>query len=151
MHDQQNGNGNGNDETPSWYGTATGRGDRGLFAPGNKAAAGHTGPRRQTELRRAFLDAASPERVKEVEASLFELAVGGDTTAARIWLEHAIGRPTQALELSGPEGGPLGLDVANLTRVVLMALAGQPDAKLRVAEALGRSLDGPADVDATGA
>jgi hypothetical protein len=54
-----------------------------------------------------------------------------------VLLEYLVGRAAQPIEISGPDGDPMGLDVASLTRVVLVALAGHPVAKLAVAEALG--------------
>lgn len=32
--------------------------------------------------------------------------------AAKIWIEHAIGRPMQAVELSGKDGGPIESQIA---------------------------------------
>ena len=92
----------------------------------------------------AFREAATPDRVREVEAALFELAVGGDVAAARAWLDRAMDRPLQGIEISGPEGKPL--DVATVAAVVLDAIGPDQAARIRVAAAfarLGRADDGP--------
>lgn len=130
---EANGNGSGRDPM-------TGR-----ALPGNRLSAGNRGShptaRRMAELRAQFTECVTPEHLKGMYVSLTKMALGGDVAAIKLWLEYAIGKPVQALELSGPDGGSLGLDVASLTRVVLVALAGHPDARLAVAEALGRVVD----------
>jgi hypothetical protein len=128
-----------------------GRGARGLFAPGNKFSKGNVGHRRMAELRRALFEAATEDDVREVYRAMVTAAKGGDVAAARVVLEHLLGKPRQQVELSGVDGEPLGLDLASLMKVVLVALAGHPEAKLAVSEALGRAIDGPGDVAAGGA
>jgi hypothetical protein len=81
-----------------------GRDIDGRFAAGNKLSLGNAGNRRQRELRTALVEAATPEKVRAVEESLHEVAVGGDVAAAKVWLDHVVGKPVQAVELSGPDG-----------------------------------------------
>jgi hypothetical protein len=88
------------------------------------------------ELRQAILDAVTVDQVKAVIDKLRELAGDGDVAAARVFLEHVIGKPVQALELSGPEGESLGVEMVTLTTTILASLAGHPEAKLVVAAAL---------------
>ena len=111
-----------------------GRSVDGKFAPGNKHSLGHAGNRRQRELRTALVEAATPEKVKAVEESLHELAAGGDVAAAKVWLDHVVGRPVQAVELAGPDGQALGMEV--VMTAVLAALAPFPEARLAVAARL---------------
>jgi hypothetical protein len=106
----------------------------GRFAAGNRAAVGHVSNARMKELRRALLDCATEEKVKAVEESLHELAVGGDVAAAKVWLDHVVGKPLQAVEVSGPDGQGLGVEV--LMTAVLAALAPYPEARLAVAARL---------------
>lgn len=110
-----------------------GRDGRGLFAPGNKIAKGNVMARRMAELRQVALDTETPEQVSEVFVRLRELALEGDVAAAKTYLTFTIGRPPQALELSGPEGSPLGLDVHAIQTVILSALAGPQYADARIA------------------
>src|SRR5262249_47427828 len=127
--------------------SANGRDSKGLFAPGNTIAKGNVGNARMKELRRALLDCATPEKVKAVEESLHELAVGGDVAAAKVWLDHVVGKPVQAVELAGPDGQTLGMEV--VMTAVLAALAPYPEAPLAVAarlQGVGRGHDdGPGD------
>jgi hypothetical protein len=129
-------------ETP-----ANGRVAKGHFAAGNAIAKGNVGNARMKALRRALIECVTPEKVAEVEASLYKLAIDGDVSAARVWLDHVIGRPVQAVELSGGDGGPLGMEVVMAT--VMTALAPFPEARLAVAAKLkgvdrGHD-DGPGD------
>jgi hypothetical protein len=133
-----------NDRVPA---SPNGRDIDGRFAAGNKHSLGSAGNRRPRELRAALIEAATPEKVKAVEESLHELAVGGDVAAAKVWLDHVVGKPVQAVELAGPDGQALGMEV--VMTAVLAALAPYPEARLAVAARLkgvGRGHDaGPGD------
>ena len=122
---------------------ANGRDARGLFQAGNQIAKGHVGNARMRELRRTLVEAATPEKVKAVEESLHELAVGGDVAAAKVWLDHVVGKPVQAVELSGPDGQ--ALDLPAIVATIMVALGDEPAARVKVAAAfrkLGSSADG---------
>ena len=124
-----------------------GRTQDGRFASGNAISQGNLGNKRMKELRRALLDCATEVKVKAVEESLHELAVGGAVAAAKVWLDHVVGKPLQAVEVSGPDGQALGMEV--VMTAVLAALAPYPEARLAVAARLkgvGRGHDaGPGD------
>ena len=123
--------------------TSNGRHVDGRFTPGNAIGKGNPGNRRQRELRAALIEAATPEKVKAVEESLHELAVGGDVAAAKVWLDHVVGKPVQAVELSGPDGQ--ALDLPAIVSTIMIALGDDPDARVKVAAAfrkLGSSADG---------
>jgi hypothetical protein len=113
-----------------------GRSVDGKFAPGNKHSLGHAGNRRQRELRTALVEAATPEKVKAVEESLHELAAGGDVAAAKVWLDHVVGKPVQAVELSGPDGQ--ALDLTCIVSTIMFALGDDPEARVKVAAAFRR-------------
>jgi hypothetical protein len=117
-----------------------GRDGAGRFAPGNRLAAGNPLAKRMHAHRKALLDSTTPEDVQRVGRRLFDLAVGGDVAAAKVWLEYVVGKPPQALELSGPDGEPLGVDWERLQNVMLGALARFPEAKVALAAEL-RQLD----------
>lgn len=118
----------------------------GRFAPGNRAALGNPLNRRMQALRKALLDSAEPDDVRRVGKRLLALAEEGDVQAAKVYLDFLIGRPAQAIELSGPDGEPLGVDWERLQTVLLTSLSRFPEARLAVVMAL----KGLADVDATG-
>src|SRR3954463_86045 len=81
----------------------------GRFAPGWKGGPGNGLSRRMHQLRKELGDASPPDDVKAVGSKLLELAKGGDVQAAKVWLEYIVGRPAQAVEISGPEGSTLDL------------------------------------------
>src|SRR3954466_6916760 len=87
-----------------------GRLTAGRFGAGNRFGGGNPNARRMFDLRKALLDSAKPEDVQAVGAKLAELAMAGDVQAAKLWLEYTVGKPPQAVELTGPDGSALGLD-----------------------------------------
>jgi hypothetical protein len=106
----------------------------GRFAPRNAISQGNLGNKRMKALRRALLDCATEEKIKAVEKALYDLAIGGDVTAAKVWLDHVIGRPLQAVELSGPDGQAMEMEV--LMAAVAAGLESHPEASVDVAAAL---------------
>src|SRR5262245_35289336 len=115
---------------------ATDRDAKGRFAAGNKAGRGNPLNRHAHRLRYALLSAVKREDIREVAAALLDKAKGGDVAAIKELLDRVMGRPTQALALSGPDGEQLTLSVQTLTSVVLGALGDHPDAKVKVAAKL---------------
>jgi hypothetical protein len=101
------------------------------------------------ELRQAALEAVGDEDIRAVMTSLLEQAKGGDVQAAKLALEYAVGRPAQAVELSGPGGAALDLDLGRLAGEILAALAGFPEARIVVAARL-RSLAAGGVIDEPG-
>ena len=118
-----------------------GRSPGGRFALGNAFARGNPNARRMHELRQALLAAVRPEDVQAVGARLLELARAGDIQAAKVWLEFVIGKPSQAIELSGVDGTTLKIDIGRVAGEILAALSDQPEARILVAARL-RSLVG---------
>jgi hypothetical protein len=106
----------------------------GRFAAGNAIARGNPVNRRMASLRAALLDSATSEAVQAVGAKLAELARGGDVQAAKVWLDFVVGKPPQAVELTGADGEPLaGLDWGRVQGAILDALAPFSEAKVAVA------------------
>src|SRR4051812_39257683 len=105
----------------------------GKFARGNKLASGNPVAKRMYELRRALLDAADAGTVQRVARKMGELAAEGDVAAAKLYLEYAVGRVPQAIELSGPDGEPIGLDWGRVHTAIMGALAEFPQARVAVA------------------
>jgi hypothetical protein len=114
-----------------------GRQARGLFGPGNKFARGNPQHKRMAELRAAMLDAVDEGKVREIAAALCKMAMDGDVPAAKLVLEYVLGKPPQAIELSGPDGDPIGMDWGRMEAALLNALQPFGDqAKFAVAMAL---------------
>jgi hypothetical protein len=112
------------------------RGD-GTFGKGNKfGKGGNPYLKRIKYLKAIVLTSATPEQVRAVIVRLGEQAAEGDVAAAKVYLDHVLGRPAQAIELSGPDGEPIGIEMARLRGVILAALADEPEARYKVARAL---------------
>ena len=66
-----------------------GRSKNGRFAAGNKFGTG----RKVSELRKAFLEAVTPEMMQELVFSLVEQSKNGDVKAAELLIPYLIGKP----------------------------------------------------------
>src|SRR5207249_3129801 len=85
-----------------------------------------------------------PEAVRAAFTRLFRRAVGKDEDkdgssidieAMRLYLSYAVGRPTQAIELSGPDGSELP-DLARIKVAILAAVGDDWQVRSRIARAL---------------
>lgn len=74
--------------------TDTGHDNKGRFTAGNKCSRG----RRVTELRRALLDAVSPDDIKEIVGQIVAKAKQGDMQAISLLLDRCIGKAMTAQE-----------------------------------------------------
>ena len=83
----------------------------GQFTKGNKGGPGNPHARHVAQLRQAFLEAATPQRMQQLADKLFALALAGDVAAARLFLEHSVGRPAAA-----PDPDRLDLEELRLYR-----------------------------------
>ena len=112
----------------------------GLFRSGHAFSKGNAGGnpngKRMAELKRALIACGTEEDVQKLYAALLTAALGGDTPAAKLLLDHLVGRPSQSIELTGIEGDSVKIDMANLTTVILGALGSHPEARYAVAAAL---------------
>jgi hypothetical protein len=126
----------------------------GRALPGNRLSIGNKGAnplaRRMNELRRLLTEAATEDDIRDIYRSLLAAAKSGDVAAARLLLDHLIGRPKESIEVSAGDGQSIGLEV--IMKAVLAALEPFPEARLAVAAKLkevgevGRGHDdGPCD------
>lgn len=139
---------------------SNGRLPDGRFGLGNPGGRGNPNARKMYELRRALVDAATPKVVAGLGRKLAMLGLQGDVQAAKLYLEYVVGKPPQAVELTGADGEPLGLDWGRVQAAVLGALGAFPEARLAVAMSLRRLADdggsepgdgpGPGDADGGG-
>jgi hypothetical protein len=115
---------------------SNGRLPNGQFGPSNRFGKGNSHAIRMRDLRGAVLDATTPEMVGQIIKRMALAALkDGDVAAAKVVLEYACGRPVQGIELAGPDGEPLGLDVARLIALITEALPGDRFAEARFAVA----------------
>jgi hypothetical protein len=85
-------------EAPSSNGS-NGRDALGRFSPGNRAADGHPRPfaRRTAALRRAFVEAVTPEDLRVIAKKLISKARSGDLAAIKLLLLWTLGKPDEPL------------------------------------------------------
>jgi hypothetical protein len=74
-----------------------GRDDEGRFARGNRGGPGNPFARQVAELRKAFLERATGERLKALADKLIELALEGNVQAAKLVLSYTLGKPAAAV------------------------------------------------------
>jgi len=72
-----------------------GRNAKGRFEKGNSFGTG----RRVSELRKAFVEAVTPEDVREMVAAIVGRAKQGDIRAAQIVLPYIVGSPMKSEEV----------------------------------------------------
>ena len=108
----------------------------GKFSPGNQLQRGSDVNRRMRHLRKVLLGALTDEDIKRTLAKTLELVEEGNIAAIRVILEYGCGSPTQALELTGPDGEPLGLNVGKFTDAIVTALGEYPEARRAAALAI---------------
>jgi hypothetical protein len=132
---------------------SNGREPNGRFTTGNGFSRGNPLSRRVNRLRAELLRAVTPQDVRDVVQVLLAKAKGGDVAAARELLNRALGKPVAPVELSGPDGERLGtgLSLADVQLAIVEALADEPGARVKVAQALKElherhraTADGPA-------
>jgi hypothetical protein len=116
---------------------SSGRLEHGRFAPGNRFGRGNPHAKRMCELRKVMLDSIEDGTIEAATRKLGELAATGDVAAIKLLFEYAIGRPVQALELTGPDGEPLGgVSLVDLQITLMTALKPHPEARQAVGQAL---------------
>jgi hypothetical protein len=93
----------------------------GRFGPNNKFGRGNPSHARMHALRATLLDAVDDGAMERVCKKLIALAEGGDLEAIRILFSYTIGKPPRAIEISGPDAGPLGSDDADELARILAA------------------------------
>jgi hypothetical protein len=114
---------------------ANGRGANGRFTAGNGYGRGSPVAKRMHEFRQAILEAGDVETLQGIFRKVGEMALGGDLAAAKFYTEYLVGRPVQAVELTGADDDD-PIDLNTLARVIVAALEPWPEAREAVASAL---------------
>ena len=138
------------DETPAKpavntgsNGATAGRDPRtGRFGAGNRHGRGNPDLVRIHALRTAFRDAVGPETVAQVAAGMAKAATGGDSAAARVLLEFALGKPRPAPPRAeiGPLEATTAAGVVASFQAILAGVA-QGQLELEAATELGRIVE----------
>jgi hypothetical protein len=123
------------------------RDERGLFRRGNTVSrnngGGNPNVKCMAELKKALIACATEEDIQSLYKTLLAAALAGDVQAATLLLDHVVGRPSQNVEISGPEGDPVKFDLRAFTATIATALADHPEAQIKLAAALnGVNTDG---------
>ena len=90
-------NGGGHGGAPPSTNGANGHDSRGRFVKGNGGGPGNPFGRLMAQLRSAFCKMVTEEDIQTVARELLERAKAGDVAAARLLLNYAIGKPTDAV------------------------------------------------------
>ena len=114
-----------------------GRNSNGTFQKGHSYSKGNPFARQLCEMRAVLYSRVGSEDFAAVVDKLVSLAKDGSVAAAKLLIEHLCGKPVAKVELTGADGEPLaGLSLADVQLAVIGALADEPSAKDKVADAL---------------
>ena len=111
------------------------RNEKGQVLPGSRLAKGNAGRTRMAKLRHTLVRCVGPEKVRQAEAKLFEMFMSGDSTAARIWMDHVLGKPLASVEIGGPQGSPISI---GFILAAIREAVPDLDAQVRIAEVFHR-------------
>ncbi len=109
----------------------------GRVLPGARLAAGNRGSnptaRRVNELRAMVVEATTEDEVRGAFKRLYELGMGGEVSALKLFLEYCCGKPVTSVEVSTTEGSTLSLDV--IISTMLAVVGDNPTLRVAVADA----------------
>jgi hypothetical protein len=114
---------------------SSGRDERGLFKPGNtisKGVGGNPNTKRMAELKQALIACGTVEDVQKLYTALLTAALAGDTPAAKLLLDHLVGRPTQPIEVTGSGPTPIQTDITAIVAIIQQEEP-DPDRRLKIA------------------
>jgi hypothetical protein len=121
------------------------RDERGRLLPGARIGIGNAGQRYRGEIRRALINAETPEDVRKAGQWLLELAHSRNVNvrtrlmAIRTWLEYVVGKPPKADDQSAPDDtGISAEDVLTTILEVLDRVPNGAEIKLQLAAAFRR-------------
>src|SRR5437870_2425542 len=88
-----------NQETPSAAGEPKSERDgRGRFTAANKGGPGNPYARQTAALRKALVNAVTPEDIEEIAQALKEKARQGDVAASKLLFSYLMGKPAAAVD-----------------------------------------------------
>jgi hypothetical protein len=137
------------DTTPA----GNGRNQLGHFAPGNqlsKGVGGNPSVRRMAALKKALVDCGTEEDVQSLYKAMLAAALAGDVPAATLLLNHLVGRPAQAVEISNADQHVDKSQGTKLTAIFLSIIGDDPDKRARFAAALRGEAGQTLEVEANG-
>jgi hypothetical protein len=121
----------------------------GRFLKGNPGGpGGNPNQHRVLRLKRALLDAVSPAQVAKVIRKMGAMGAKGDVAAAKVYLEHAVGKPEhgydprQVMPADGAEKRAVYQPTPEEKRVLAQVLLAEADAEEGVIETDGEEVQG---------
>lgn len=102
------------------------RDEKGRVLPGSKLGKGNLARGRMAKLKRVLINSVSPQKVLQAEAKLFSLFMDGDMQAAKLWMDHVLGKPLTQIEMTSRSGHS-----ATLTFVLSAINQAVPDPEMR--------------------
>jgi hypothetical protein len=126
----------------------------GAFRPGHQLSVGNKGGnpnvRRQSEYKRALIACGSEEDIQKLYKTLMTAALGGDVQAAKLLLDHLVGRPAQAVEISNADQHVDKGQGTKLTAIFLSIIGDDPEKRAQFAAALRGEAGQTLEVEANG-
>jgi hypothetical protein len=114
----------------------SGRDGNGRFTAGNTLNPGNQPYKRLHELRRLFLASVTDDDVQEAIRQLVTAAKAGEPWAIKEFFDRTLGKAPQAVELSGPDGQPLGVNMFQVAAAIELVLGDDPGKKHALAVAI---------------
>ena len=113
--------------------------ETGRLLPGHRVSVGNAGgnpsAKRMSELKKALIACGTEDDVQKLYAALLAAALDGDTPAAKLLLDHLVGRPTQPIEVTGTGPAPVQTDIRALVAIIHNEVA-DPEQRLRIARSI---------------
>jgi hypothetical protein len=126
----------------------------GVFQSGHTFSRGNGGGnpnhRRMSEYKRALIACGSEADIQKLYATLMKAALDGDVQAAKLLLDHLVGRPAQAVEISNADQHVDKSQGTKLTAIFLSIIGDDPEKRARFAAALRGESGQTLEVDANG-
>lgn len=130
----------------------TERNEQGRFAPGNMISklGGNPNAKRMSEYKRALIACGSEADIQKLYTTLMAAALAGDVQAAKLLLDHLVGRPAQAVEISNADQHVDKSQGTKLTAIFLSIIGDDPEKRAAFAAALRGEAGQTLEVDANG-
>jgi hypothetical protein len=103
---------------------------KGRFVRGNRGGPGNPFGPRVAELRGAFLDALTPQDMRDIALALVLKARSGDLTAAKLLLQYTLGKPIAIAPSGRGQGDEVPQPADSAADLVGALLANMPTAEL---------------------
>jgi hypothetical protein len=121
----------------------------GKFLPGNKLSRGNYKGTPHKLLNKELAEHLGEAKRLALYDKAYERAMKGSDRMIQLLVEQIHGKAASAVQVTGLDGEPLGINLKAITTTILTAIGSDHEARFRVAAALSRigaqpaALDGP--------